>query len=259
MVIRYVKFVKMAKETNICAPDASLDYLETSTWVDQEHNGFSYQNPLFIGVILNLKANGAHVYLPSDTDCLSPIAHCVNSRNYISLIVGSKQSTAIWLNPEEAEIHCGAGGSIRRFCSTDEGPHPDVVLVRIGTEFTFEAIAAAALLRKIDLELPARVVNVTYLMALGPFDSHPHVQYLSALRDRRMRIIVPARPSRTWSPTDRDRIKEWIATSSLELDYTFAASSTAIVRKYKNLDKTKGGECVTGHTRIWESNTEAGN
>ena len=175
MMVQYAKFVKMAKETNFRFPNASLNYLETSTWTRQEHNGFSHQNPSFIGAVLNLKAETARVYLPPDANCfLSTIAHCLNSKNYVNLMVGSKQPTAVWLSPEEADIHCRAGASIWRFCSTDEGLRPDVVLVGIGTEVTFEVIAAAALLRELAPELRVRVVNVTDLMVLGPVGSHPH-------------------------------------------------------------------------------------
>jgi xylulose-5-phosphate/fructose-6-phosphate phosphoketolase len=89
-------------------------------------------------------------------------------------MVGSKQPTAVWLSAEEADIHCRAGASVWKFCSTDEGLRPDVVLVGIGTEVTFEVIVAAALLRKLAPELRVRVVNVTDLMVLGPHGSHPH-------------------------------------------------------------------------------------
>ena len=70
--------------------------------------------------------------------------------------------------------HCIAGASTWKFCSTDEGVHPDVVLVGLGVEVTFEVIAAAALLRKIAPQLRVRVVNVTDLMILAPAGTHPH-------------------------------------------------------------------------------------
>lgn len=56
----------------------------------------------------------------------------------------------------------------------DEGVDPDVVLVGIGVEVTFEVIAASALLRKLVPHLRVRVVNVMDLMILGPHGSHPH-------------------------------------------------------------------------------------
>jgi xylulose-5-phosphate/fructose-6-phosphate phosphoketolase len=70
--------------------------------------------------------------------------------------------------------HCIAGASVWKFASTDNGVDPDVVLVGIGVEVTFEVVAAAALLRKLVPALRVRVVNVTDLMILGPERTHPH-------------------------------------------------------------------------------------
>jgi len=89
-------------------------------------------------------------------------------------MVGSKQPTPVWLSPEEADKHCIAGASIWKFASVDDGIDPDIVLVGIGVEVTFEVIAAAALLRKEVPDLRVRVVNVADLMILGPERSHPH-------------------------------------------------------------------------------------
>lgn len=89
-------------------------------------------------------------------------------------MVGSKQPTPVYLTAEEAENHCRAGASIWKFCSTDDGTKPDVVLVGIGVELMFEVIAAAALLRRIAPELRVCVVNVTDLMILENEGLHPH-------------------------------------------------------------------------------------
>ncbi|PPQ63927.1 hypothetical protein CVT24_010325 [Panaeolus cyanescens] len=175
MMVQYSKFAKMATETNWRQPCGSLNYLETSTWARQEHNGFSHQNPSFIGAVLDLKPRFARVYLPPDANCfLSTISHCLRAKNYINLMVGSKQPTPVWLSPEEADAHCIAGASVWKFASVDEGVDPDVVLVGIGVEVTFEVIAAAALLRVHAPDLRVRVVNVTDLMILGETGSHPH-------------------------------------------------------------------------------------
>lgn len=125
--------------------------------------------------MLNLKPELARVYLPPDANCfLSTVAHCLRAKDYVNLMVGSKQPTPVWLSPEEADKHCIAGASTWKFASTDEGKEPDVVLVGIGVEVTFEVIAAAALLRKVLPTLRVRVVNVTDLMILSPERSHPH-------------------------------------------------------------------------------------
>jgi xylulose-5-phosphate/fructose-6-phosphate phosphoketolase len=93
-----------AHETKWRQDVGSINYLETSTWARQEHNGFSHQNPSFIGAVLNLKATLARVYLPPDANCfLSTVAHCLRTKNYINLMVGSKQPTPVWLSPEEAD------------------------------------------------------------------------------------------------------------------------------------------------------------
>ena len=175
MMVQYAKFGKMAQETTWRQPIGSINYLETSTWTRQEHNGYSHQNPSFIGAVLNLKPTAARVYLPPDANTfLSTISHCFQSKNYVNLMVGSKQPSAVFLTPEQAENHCRAGLSVWKFASTDEGLDPDVVIVGIGTELTFEVIAAADLLRQKVPELRIRTVNVTDLMVLGTERSHPH-------------------------------------------------------------------------------------
>ncbi|KAK6511623.1 hypothetical protein TWF481_000533 [Arthrobotrys musiformis] len=173
MMVQYSKFNKMAQETNWRGPLSSINYIETSTWTRQEHNGFSHQNPSFIGAVLGLKPTYSRVYFPPDANCLlSTLHHCLKSKNYVNLIVASKHPTPIYLSPEDAEAHCRAGATVWKFASTDDGIDPDVVLCAIGTETTFEVVSAAEILRRRVPELRIRVVNVTDLMVLGR--NHPH-------------------------------------------------------------------------------------
>lgn len=175
MMVQYSKFTKMARETPWRGDIPSINYLETSTWTRQEHNGFSHQNPSFIGAVLNLKPTAARVYFPPDANCfLSTMDHCLKSKNYVNLMVGSKQPSAVFLSADEAENHCRAGGSVWSTYSTDGGLDPDVVLVGIGAELTFEVIAAAAILREKAPSARVRVVNVTDLMILETASLHPH-------------------------------------------------------------------------------------
>ena len=175
MMVQYSKFNKMARETTWRKDIPSINYIETSTWTRQEHNGFSHQNPSFIGAVLDLKPKYARVYFPPDANTfLSTLAHCLRSKNYVNLMVGSKQPAPVFLSAAEADSHCRAGASVFKFASTDSGLDPDVVLVGIGAELTFEVVAAAALLRKLVPELRVRVVNVTDLMILSHEGDHPH-------------------------------------------------------------------------------------
>ncbi|KAL3963166.1 hypothetical protein ACCO45_000170 [Purpureocillium lilacinum] len=170
MVVQYSKFNKVAREVDWRRDLSSINYIETSTWARQEHNGFSHQNPSFIGAILNLKADAAR----TQTASLSTVDHCLKSKNYVNLIIGSKQPTAVYLSPEDAAEHCRKGAAIWKFASSNDGKDPDVVLVGIGVEVTFEVVKAAELLRTLVPELNVRVVNVTDLFVLAAESRHPH-------------------------------------------------------------------------------------
>jgi xylulose-5-phosphate/fructose-6-phosphate phosphoketolase len=191
MMVQYAKFMKMARETKWHQDVASINYIETSTWTRQEHNGFSHQNPSFIGNVLKLKPTAARVYLPPDANTfLTTLHHCLKSKNYVNLMVGSKQPTPVYLSAEEAENHCRAGASIWNFCSTDGGLDPDVVLVGIGVEVMFEVIYAAAILRQRCPELRLRVINVTDLMILENEGTHPHALTTESFDN----LFTPDRP-----------------------------------------------------------------
>ncbi|KAL7819157.1 D-xylulose 5-phosphate/D-fructose 6-phosphate phosphoketolase [Trichoderma aethiopicum] len=175
MMVQYAKFSKISRRLPWRGDLSSINYIETSTWARQEHNGFSHQNPSFIGAVLSLKAEIARVYLPPDANCfLSTLHHCLQSKNYVNLMIGSKQPTPVYLSPEEAQEHCRKGASIWRFASTHNGEDPDVVLVGIGVEVTFEVVKAAQLLSRLAPNLRVRVVNVTDLLVLPHESHHPH-------------------------------------------------------------------------------------
>ncbi|KAG9126059.1 hypothetical protein FRC07_005093, partial [Ceratobasidium sp. 392] len=173
MVEQYAKFLKMARETKWREDVASLNYIETSTLWRQEHNGYSHQNPGFIGQLLTLPRNMVRIYLPPDANCaLSVMAHCLRSKNYVNLIIGSKANSPSFLGVEEAKRHCIAGASVWRRFSTDDGKNPDITLVGIGVETTTEIIAAGTLLKNEGIRV--RIVNIVDLMVLGEPGEHPH-------------------------------------------------------------------------------------
>lgn len=173
MIQQFCKLLAMALDTKWRGDIASLNYIETSTLWRQEHNGFSHQNPALIGAFIALPRHVARIYFPAEANSsVSVIAHCLRSKNYVNLIVGSKHETQTWLTPNEAERGCVAGASVWTKYSTDEGLNPDVVLVGIGVEVTHEVLAASVLLRNAGVRV--RVVNVVDLMILGEEGQHPH-------------------------------------------------------------------------------------
>jgi xylulose-5-phosphate/fructose-6-phosphate phosphoketolase len=175
MFNQHAKWLKESHEVAWRRPIASLNYLLSSHVWRQDHNGFSHQDPGFLDVVVNKKADVVRVYLPPDANCLLSVAdHCLRSRDYVNVIVAGKQPAPTWLSVEEAVAHCTRGLGIWEWASTDAGREPDVVLACCGDVPTLEVLAAADLLRRHLPELAVRVVNVVDLMTLEPPSEHPH-------------------------------------------------------------------------------------
>jgi xylulose-5-phosphate/fructose-6-phosphate phosphoketolase len=175
MFNQHAKWLKESSEVPWRRPIASLNYLLTSHVWRQDHNGFSHQDPGFIDVVVNKKADVVRVYLPPDANCLLSVAdHCLRSRNYVNVIVAGKQPALQYLDMEAAIRHCTTGIGIWDWASTDEGAEPDVVMACCGDIPTLETLAAVDLLRQRLPDLKIRVVNVVDLMTLQPQSEHPH-------------------------------------------------------------------------------------
>ncbi|TDC80986.1 phosphoketolase family protein [Micromonospora sp. KC606] len=175
MVNQHAKWLKVTRGIPWRQPVASLNYLLSSHVWQQDHNGFSHQDPGFIDHVVNKKAEVVRVYLPPDGNTLlSTMDHCLRSRHYINVVVTGKQPSPSWLGMAEAIQHCRRGLGIWDWASSDEGSQPDVVLACAGDVPTLETLAAADLLRRHLPELKVRVVNVVDLMRLQPPSEHPH-------------------------------------------------------------------------------------
>ena len=154
---------------------ASLNYLLSSHVWRQDHNGFTHQDPGFIGHVANKKAEIVRVYLPPDANCLlSVMDHCLRSRHYVNVVVAGKHPAPQWLSMDAAINHCSEGIGIWRWASNDQRAEPDVVMACAGDVPTLETLAAVAMLRRELPELKVRVVNVVDLMKLQPQSEHPH-------------------------------------------------------------------------------------
>ncbi|RUV93325.1 phosphoketolase family protein [Mesorhizobium sp. M1A.F.Ca.IN.022.07.1.1] len=156
-------------------PIASLNYLLSSHVWQQEHNGFSHQDPGFIDVALNKKADIVRVYLPADANSLLCVTdHVLRTWNRINVIVAGKANSWQWLSITEAKVHCKAGIGIWEWASTDGGAEPDVVMACAGDVPTLETLAAVQILKRHVPGLKVRVVNIVDLMTLQPKEHHPH-------------------------------------------------------------------------------------
>ena len=110
MFNQQAKWLKVSRALPWRRPIASLNYLLTSHVWRQDHNGFSHQDPGFVDLVTNKKADIVRVYLPPDANCLLWVTdHCLRTYNRINVIVAGKQPAPQWLTMEEAVKHCDVG------------------------------------------------------------------------------------------------------------------------------------------------------
>jgi len=174
MFNQHAKWLKISNEIAWRRPIASLNYLLSSHVWRQDHNGFSHQDPGFLDVVMNKKAEVVRVYLPPDTNTLLSVAdHCLRSRQYINVVVAGKQKALQYLPMDEAVLHSARGLGIWPWACNTQGD-PDVVLASCGDIPTHEALAATDLLRRHLPDLKVRFINVVDLMRLQPESEHPH-------------------------------------------------------------------------------------
>jgi xylulose-5-phosphate/fructose-6-phosphate phosphoketolase len=176
MFNQHAKWLKVSRGLPWRRPIASFNYLLTSHVWRQDHNGFSHQDPGFVDLVVNKKADIVRVYFAPDANTLLWITdHCLRTYDRINVIVAGKQPSPQWLTMKEAATHCDAGIGIWTWAGNEAtGVEPDVVMACAGDIPTLETLAAVDLLRKALPDLKVRVVNVVDLMTLQPKDQHPH-------------------------------------------------------------------------------------
>ncbi|SFK64390.1 phosphoketolase family protein [Methylocapsa palsarum] len=175
MFSQHAKWLKVTLELPWRRKIASLNYLLASHVWQQDHNGFTHQDPGFLDHVINKKADIVRVYLPPDANCLlSVFDHCLRSRHYVNVVVAGKHALPQWLSMEAAVVHCTEGIGIWQWASNDQDSDPDVVMACCGDTPTLEILAAVSILRKHIPELKVRVINVVDLMRLQSCSEHPH-------------------------------------------------------------------------------------
>ena len=175
MFSQHAKWLKVTAQLPWRQKIASLNYLLTSHVWQQDHNGFTHQDPGFLDHVASKKADVVRIYLPPDANCLLSVAdHCLRSRNYVNVIVAGKHAMPQWLTMEEAVVHCTKGIGTWTWAGNDQNAEPDVVMACCGDTPTLEVLAAVSILRKYLPDLKIRVINVVDLMKLQPQTEHPH-------------------------------------------------------------------------------------
>jgi xylulose-5-phosphate/fructose-6-phosphate phosphoketolase len=175
MFSQHAKWLKVTAELPWRRKIASLNYLLASHVWQQDHNGFTHQDPGFLDHVINKKADIVRAYLPPDANCLlSVFDHCLRSRHYVNVVIAGKHALPQWLTMDAATVHCTEGIGIWQWASNDQDAEPDVVMACCGDTPTLEILAAVSILREHLPALKIRVINVVDLMKLQSASEHPH-------------------------------------------------------------------------------------
>ncbi len=167
MMSQHTKWLKIANETPWRKSIPSLNFLLTSHTFQQDHNGYTHQEPSFVNALLNKKSNLVGAYYPVDTNTLLvTFDKVIKTRGLVNLIVASKHPRPQWFNMTAARELVNLGIGVVPFASNDDG-NPDVVLVGIGETPFLEVLGAVDILRKGIPKLKIRVIAVNDLLKLS--------------------------------------------------------------------------------------------
>lgn len=171
MISEHAKWIKMSKELPWRKEISSLNLLLTSHLWQQDHNGYTHQDPGLLNHLISKKSDIVRMYVPCDTNTLlSCLDHTLKTKNYINVVIGSKHPRFQWFNKEDALRITKEGLGIVDFLSDDD---PDLVLVSSGDTPTLELFAAHNILKEF-LDIKIRVVNVVDLYKLESSSKSPH-------------------------------------------------------------------------------------
>lgn len=175
MLTQHFKWLRKAKEQTWRNSYPSLNVIATSTVFQQDHNGYTHQDPGVLTHLAEKKPEFIREYLPADTNSLLAVMNeAFRSEELINLIVSSKHPRPQFYSAEEAEILVKDGLKIIDWASTvSEAEEPDVVIASAGTEPNLEALAAVTLLNEAFPSLKIRFINIVDILKLRHPDIDP--------------------------------------------------------------------------------------
>lgn len=167
MLTQHFKWLRKAKEQPWRSEIPSLNIVSTSTVFQQDHNGYTHQDPGILGHLADKKPEFIREYLPADANSLLAVFDKVlNDREKINLIVSSKHPRPQFYTASEAKELVDKGLKIIDWASTDYQSEPDVVIAACGTEPNLESLAAISILHDLLPDLKIRFINVLDILKL---------------------------------------------------------------------------------------------
>ncbi|WP_429971693.1 phosphoketolase family protein [Fructilactobacillus sp. Tb1] len=167
MLTQHFKWLRKASELEWRNKYPSLNFVDCSTVFQQDHNGYTHQDPGLINHLSEKKPEFIREYLPADANSLLAVADVAfSSYEKINLLITSKHPRPQWFNIDEASNLVKNGLGYVDWASTDHGSKPDIVIATAGVEPTLEGLAAVSILHKHFPEMKIRFINVVDLLKL---------------------------------------------------------------------------------------------
>ncbi|MGO3728804.1 MAG: phosphoketolase family protein, partial [Enterococcus viikkiensis] len=172
MLTQHFKWMRKASAHAWRKKYPALNVIATSTVFQQDHNGYTHQDPGILTHLAEKKPEFIREYLPADANSLMAVMDkAMQDEQVINLIVSSKHPRPQFYSAAEAEELVENGLKVIDWASTDNGEEPDVVIAAAGTEPNLEALAAVSILNRDFPELKIRFVNVVDILKLR----HPEI------------------------------------------------------------------------------------
>lgn len=167
MLTQHFKWMRKSHDLSWRNDYPSLNLIASSTVFQQDHNGYSHQDPGILTHLAEKKAEFIREYLPADANTLLAVMDkAFRSSEKINLIISSKHPRAQFYSAEEAAVLVNEGLKIIYWASTAKEEEPELVIAAAGTESNLEALVAVTLLLEEFPKLKIRFINVVDLLKL---------------------------------------------------------------------------------------------
>ena len=184
MISQHIKWISASKKIKWRKSISSLNIILTSHIWQQDHNGYTHQEPGFLNHLASKNKNLIGMYLPMDANTLiCTVDKCLKEKDKVNAIVASKHKRPIYLNMNEAKKLVEKGIDI-----FDSDSNPDIVLSFAGDTPALEVLASVKILKKFIPKLRVRIVSVINLLKLAK-------DYNDALTDKEFKSIFLDKPN----------------------------------------------------------------
>ena len=175
MITQHFKWLNQCEDIPWRADIPSLNLINTSHIWQQDHNGYTHQDPGMLGHLADKNSGLIHEYLPADANTLLvTFDKCIRSINQVNVMTASKHPRQQWFTIEEAEYLVNKGLGIVDWASTDKNGETDIVFAMAGDTPTLEGLAAVQLLHDYLPDLKIRFVNIVDLLKLQSPEVYEH-------------------------------------------------------------------------------------